>query len=304
MIGSLLLVLLVLATITVTGLLVAKQASRRRKLTGPVCGHCDYRVTGLTTLTCPECGGDLRAVGIVTSSTPTGQSVVAGVMIFTVLLGFIATVATSGVISVLPVRHSYKRQVRLGPVSSGYPNVLVQASRTSWGGSFVPAAVTIELEPGGAKSTASPAQMIVHADGKYEFTSAGSRVVSNDEFGESAVLEWLKAAGIDTTAADMQRKAARIAAEARIAARSGRAAMSQSSGSGSSMSSSSGGDPADVFQNISTSQSNESHPPVAPSIAIPFFWLAVWIWGLWYLVIRGTRRRRVATMVAIQAAAT
>src|SRR5688572_15999719 len=29
------------------------------------CGHCGYAVTGLTTFTCPECGSDLREVGIV-----------------------------------------------------------------------------------------------------------------------------------------------------------------------------------------------------------------------------------------------
>jgi len=300
MIGYLL-PLVVAAVIALT--VIAIQASRRRKLTGPVCGHCGYSVTGLTTMTCPECGGDLRAVGITTPSTSLGGNVVAAVMIFTLLLGFIAAVATSGLISVVPVRHSYKRQVRLGPVSSAYPNVLVQTSRTSWSGSFLPAAVTIELEPAGANSTASSAQMTVHADGKYEFTTAGSRVVGQDEFGESAVLEWLKAAGIDTTAADMQRKAARIVAEARIAARSGRAAKSQSSGSGSSMSSSSGGDPADVFQNNSTSQSNESHRPAVPFFLVPLFWLSIWLWGLWYLVSRGSRRRR-AAVVPSQAAPT
>ena len=31
---------------------------------GAVCGQCGYSVTGLTTFTCPECGSDLREVGI------------------------------------------------------------------------------------------------------------------------------------------------------------------------------------------------------------------------------------------------
>jgi len=31
----------------------------------PRCGQCGFSVTGLTTLTCPECGADLRAVGII-----------------------------------------------------------------------------------------------------------------------------------------------------------------------------------------------------------------------------------------------
>jgi class 3 adenylate cyclase/predicted RNA-binding Zn-ribbon protein involved in translation (DUF1610 family) len=42
---------------------------RRRARAGrgdlATCGHCGYAVTGLTTFTCPECGSDLREVGIV-----------------------------------------------------------------------------------------------------------------------------------------------------------------------------------------------------------------------------------------------
>jgi hypothetical protein len=31
----------------------------------PLCGHCRYCIRGITTLTCPECGSDLREVGII-----------------------------------------------------------------------------------------------------------------------------------------------------------------------------------------------------------------------------------------------
>jgi hypothetical protein len=34
----------------------------------PTCGNCGYPAHGITTLTCPECGADLRKVGIVKSS--------------------------------------------------------------------------------------------------------------------------------------------------------------------------------------------------------------------------------------------
>lgn len=37
---------------------------RRRPSAEPVCGRCGYCVTGLTTFICPECGSDLREVGI------------------------------------------------------------------------------------------------------------------------------------------------------------------------------------------------------------------------------------------------
>jgi hypothetical protein len=37
---------------------------RRRGRGKPVCGACGYAVAGLETLKCPECGSDLREVGI------------------------------------------------------------------------------------------------------------------------------------------------------------------------------------------------------------------------------------------------
>src|SRR4051812_17324269 len=34
------------------------------------CGRCGYDVRGLPTFTCPECGSDLREVGIVSDAAP------------------------------------------------------------------------------------------------------------------------------------------------------------------------------------------------------------------------------------------
>jgi hypothetical protein len=36
-----------------------------RKSTDPICGKCGYCVRGITSLICPECGSDLREVGII-----------------------------------------------------------------------------------------------------------------------------------------------------------------------------------------------------------------------------------------------
>jgi class 3 adenylate cyclase/predicted RNA-binding Zn-ribbon protein involved in translation (DUF1610 family) len=41
---------------------------RAARLADPTCGSCGYIVTGLTTFTCPECGSDLRQVGIIRGS--------------------------------------------------------------------------------------------------------------------------------------------------------------------------------------------------------------------------------------------
>ena len=55
-------IVVVLALATAGGLLFWR---RRRPSAEPVCGRCGYCVTGLTTFICPECGSDLREVGIV-----------------------------------------------------------------------------------------------------------------------------------------------------------------------------------------------------------------------------------------------
>ena len=63
MITSWLVIFLVLVVVALVWLIVGR---RRRGPTEPSCGNCGYLVHGLTTFTCPECGSDLREVGIVT----------------------------------------------------------------------------------------------------------------------------------------------------------------------------------------------------------------------------------------------
>src|SRR5882757_2082183 len=44
------------------------------------CGHCGYAVTGLPTFVCPECGSDLREVGIHKGSKSAKRAAAAGEM--------------------------------------------------------------------------------------------------------------------------------------------------------------------------------------------------------------------------------
>jgi hypothetical protein len=56
---------ILLLTIAFAGGFALRQ-SLRRPVTEPSCGQCGYCVRGLESMTCPECGSDLRVVGIVT----------------------------------------------------------------------------------------------------------------------------------------------------------------------------------------------------------------------------------------------
>ena len=49
----------------------------------PACGKCGYAVRGLDTFICPECGSDLRQVGIITKERPPlGWKIVAAVGLY------------------------------------------------------------------------------------------------------------------------------------------------------------------------------------------------------------------------------
>jgi hypothetical protein len=60
--------LLLLMVLAVGGLLVWRRF-RSGVWPDPRCGGCGYIVRGISSLTCPECGGDLREVGIIPAGT-------------------------------------------------------------------------------------------------------------------------------------------------------------------------------------------------------------------------------------------
>lgn len=64
MIGSSLVVLLVVGALLL-GLSVGGRYPGRPRIQVPSCGNCQYPVRGMPTFVCPECGADVRDVGIV-----------------------------------------------------------------------------------------------------------------------------------------------------------------------------------------------------------------------------------------------
>ena len=60
---------IVAALVGVVFWLVLALRGRGRRI-DPACGHCGYRTQGLSSFICPECGSDLREVGIVTWQRP------------------------------------------------------------------------------------------------------------------------------------------------------------------------------------------------------------------------------------------
>lgn len=77
----------------------------------PRCGACGYAVRGVKTLTCPECGSDLREAGIV---TPAQQQII-GPIAFVLLWSVVLLIVTLMLTSIM--RHYGARELGLGAVA-------------------------------------------------------------------------------------------------------------------------------------------------------------------------------------------
>ncbi len=184
----------------VAGLAVVWGAAALRGLrpaaASPACGRCGYSVVGLVVPTCPECGGDLRRVGVTggrrrSVADPfvgwTGAFTVAGV-----LLGAMLLTLTEGI---LPVRRTYETTVDLHTAARSYT---ISAAGRTWSTRPIRLPVDIDVETvvrGSAVSVGSTLTADV-AGGPVEWTDSAGRRVSAGPFGPAAVRRWLAANGV------------------------------------------------------------------------------------------------------------
>lgn len=279
-------VILPLLLLAIGAIILILSARRGRvRLTAPICGACGYNVSGLANMTCPECGNDLRRVGILTPSTPgRPRGPLGGIIFFTAIVIFVAFVSSSAILSAVPQWHSDTEQMRLAsPRSGAYRDVVVHAE----GASYLPKRsglpVEIDLTPNPASSkVAAPSWMLARPDGSYEFVASGSpHVARSGGFGAAAVLEWMKAAGIDVTVRPVSEEAARIAGEVRLIRQITRRTFASEMGSGGN-SMRSGGDRG-PFTTYTYSQRANTEPPIWPPFIFLLMWLAIWASGIRYL---------------------
>ena len=98
----LLLVLAAVAGWPVLLVFLTREWRRRRGMEGrgPHCGSCGYSTHGLAGLTCPECGSDLREVGIV---VPRAVGNLSGWMLAAILGTLLVCILAATVVVVLGV---------------------------------------------------------------------------------------------------------------------------------------------------------------------------------------------------------
>jgi len=87
------LILLALIAAGVTLIILGLVGRKPRLADGGVCGKCGYSVKGLTGLNCPECGGDLREVGIERPGGVAGKNValISGIVLLGLVLMCVVT---------------------------------------------------------------------------------------------------------------------------------------------------------------------------------------------------------------------
>ena len=187
----------------------------------PSCGRCGYIVRGIPTLTCPECGSDLREVGITTGSTGHGQWIpfFFGALVWSLVLHFAASLTVLAIDAVLPRRGAAVHLVTLLlPKSGTFQSVTINASgdyRTGAAAAADPyepvVSAELLLNDGGIATLRADSRRDHYA---YR-APAGLEVSASGEPDAAVILAWMKHCGIDTSSPDVLREASQIVQEMR-----------------------------------------------------------------------------------------
>jgi hypothetical protein len=242
----------------------------------PACGSCGYDTTGLTSLTCPECGADLRVAGI-TRGGPGGSGVgfVTSSLALLVPWAVCGFVLASTVSSLLPVRQVLRENVRLGaPRSGAYQAVDVDVTGNAWQDERPVVRAELRLLPLAApNASASPPAPLAASPGITPAT----------------VLTWMAGAGIDATDPRVRDEAQAVTMAAVRGLR-----MRRRNASGNYSSSSVSGGSSGPFSNVkTTSASSVTGRTDLPLAMFGLLWLGVLAAGLAFLY-RSTRPRAAA----------
>jgi len=254
---------------------------RRRRPAGaePVCGRCGYNVRGLPTFTCPECGSDLREVGIRTAGQPRALGPWARVALWTLILPVPATIVSFGLlITVIPTVHD--RSDTLDLDTAGSPSGLslqLQAQGRALGGPprrGLSAPVPLQrltLTLAGAQASAAPLEVDLRTLGYKCRQPNGDLLEQSIGLDASALRAWLTGAGVDVNDDRVQTQIAELLKIVQGTA-------------GGTLAVVPGGSWSQVGGGSSTRGGSAGEIPLLG------FWIVIWLLGLWLCI----RRRRLA----------
>jgi hypothetical protein len=163
----------------------------------PRCGKCGYIVRGVPSLHCPECGSDLREVGIVTPAHRRAAGPFPHAVIWTLVLLLVAVPVAGLLIQALPHWRQYTTS-RVVFLQHPELNVILRATATAQGigragprqDAPAPRTVTLASDKGGFRSDLE----FEPATGAHRYTDAsGARVDRPGGFGPDVIAAWLTA---------------------------------------------------------------------------------------------------------------
>ncbi len=220
------------------------------------CGHCGYAVRGLESMTCPECGEDLREVGIVTPGRKNKVSPILFVISWTLLLPGPACLITAPIVALVPHQQQYvsSSETFLPHVSGEYSSVVLSANGQ------IPFQEVEVIFVGNHGVTDSIEVDTVNLE--YQLT--GSKRSTWKTFDSNAVLVCLNGIGADTTKQHVQDEALELFAV--IQAWQGINGPSTSSLT------------RRLYSTGGTSSSMASPPPVIGLLMV-LVWICIWIGG-------------------------
>jgi hypothetical protein len=182
----------------------------------PTCAACGYAVIGLPSHVCPECGSDLRVVGIRTPRAPDPRPLHVTLTVWLLIVMGVATLTWDFVRPRLPVRYGSFDRILLTPSSNAYRDVDVRAFGNGWSRQRLRTDVEVMItahsggrrhvyvRPGRPPVTYDTAGNIVNNTGPTTAPAAGEHVTPQ------AILNGMAAAGIDTTDPRVQTEAAEL----------------------------------------------------------------------------------------------
>jgi hypothetical protein len=244
----------------------------------PKCGQCGYIVRGVAGVHCPECGADLREVGIVTGKS--GLGVVVWAVVFSIIFGIVACVLTGISVEYIGPR-SYHRSESLSlssPSSGKYKQIDINAaadkvvwfprsSNNNRQVSFEQVQLVIVAHDGTTKQIDIDTVTM-----GYRYTGKDGKAVSaNQGLNQQIMLDWMKTVGVDTADNDVQTEANSL-----LAAGAGGFMNMQKQG----------------FNGISGSSSSGSGTSNEGMFGMIIFWFLVWGVCVW-LIIRKKRPKKV-----------
>lgn len=264
--------------------LVLRTRRRTPVVSEPSCGRCGYCVRGIPGLTCPECGADLREVGIVTPGMRRGLGPVGWGIIWTLILPLPAFLFTEVLIrNVLPTFQT-EHMERVIFCQTDYLNVILRArmegsafrvDRYRPNANIPMQKLTLSSESMGPRGIPLTVDLPSKA---WRFTDRGGKLISHEDgFGPQAVADWLGNAGFDATDARIQARARDIVAavDEMPAAQTKFTYLGQQSGGGHAITV----HPTFIYTSASPGS----------GLVLLGFWIFIWLAGLWWIARRHRR---------------